>query len=362
MKYHWALLGLIAAVTGCKLPMARNLPPAQQIMHPGPGVDGPGPGVMMLGDDGGGGGGAGGYGGMTAESKTQIEFAGPDGMMIAWDVTEPGMFDSEPLVCPAKQPFGQGAMYRLKLTNIPGREGVELYPSLEVGYAMPRTAAYLAHATVPVQFTEEDLDQVINGGNFVTKVIYLPDAENQDLAMSGVETLVSTRLDQGLDPIIEADRLGSIMAIVRVGNKDLEIPGDDEVSGGDIGGGMGEDCADCEGGGGGIPPQFVSGVTAPQYGMTMSGTPIGLPGPPHIPLGGPAGLRRHTIRNHTFTRIPNPVRTVRLHVKQSPGMSYPRPASRAFIHERARAPWVNFDQPWGNSLNRVNGPETEDCQ
>ena len=72
-----------------------------------------------------------------------------------------------------------------------------------------------------MQFTEEDFDQVLSG-NFVTKVIYLPDPEFQELALAGVETLVSTRLDPGVDPIAEADRRGSILAILRMGNKDLE--------------------------------------------------------------------------------------------------------------------------------------------
>ena len=64
-------------------------------------------------------------------------------------------------------------------------------------------------------------------GNFVTKVIYLPDPEFQELALAGVETLVSTRLDPGVDPIVEADRRGAILAIVRLGNKDLQLPGRD---------------------------------------------------------------------------------------------------------------------------------------
>ena len=58
----------------------------------------------------------------------------------------------------------------------------------------------------------------------MTKVIYLPDPEFQELALAGVETLVSTRLDPGVDPIVEADRRGAILAIVRLGNKDLQIP------------------------------------------------------------------------------------------------------------------------------------------
>jgi tetratricopeptide (TPR) repeat protein len=37
------------------------------------------------------------------------------------------------------------------------------------------------------------------------------------------------------------------------------------------------------------------GIRAPQYGMARTGTPIGLPGPPHIPFGAPAGFQRHII-------------------------------------------------------------------
>ena len=36
------------------------------------------------------------------------------------------------------------------------------------------------------QLTEEDLDQVTSG-NFVTKVVYLPDPEYQELAVAGVD-------------------------------------------------------------------------------------------------------------------------------------------------------------------------------
>ena len=95
---------------------------------------------------------------------------------------------------------------------------------------MPRTEAFLAHNAIPVQFTEEDFDQVLTG-NFVTKVIYLPDPEYQELALAGVETLVSTRLDPGVDPIVEADRRGAILAIVRLGNKDLQMPGGQSARG-----------------------------------------------------------------------------------------------------------------------------------
>ena len=148
-------------------------------------------------------------------------------MKILYDVVGDSTFTSDPLVVPGRLEFAQGGIFRLKLTDIQGREGVELYPTLEVGTASYRSAAYLAHNAIAVQFTEEDLDQALSS-NFVTKVIYLPDPEFQGDAISGIDTLVSTRLEPGLDPIVEADRRGSILAIIRLGNKDVEMSGSTE--------------------------------------------------------------------------------------------------------------------------------------
>jgi hypothetical protein len=251
----------------------------------------------------------------------------------------------------------------LKLTNIPDRPGVELYPTLEVAPATPRTDAYLAHTPIPVQFTDEDLDQVLSG-NFVTKVIYLPDPEFQDLAMAGVETLVSTRLDPGVDPIVEADRRGSILAILRMGNLDLQLPGQmvamgpgveqaqymegEPADGGQYGPGCMEGAGMAPMGPQGMrttgfapqvaPPNLISGVNGPQYGMPITGTPIGLPGPPHIPLGHQAGLTSHTIKNRTRVLMPPPVHAMKMTVKQRPGMNYPRPVNHVKVSEVNRAP------------------------
>jgi hypothetical protein len=209
---------------------------------------------------------------------------------------------------------------------------------------------------MPEQYTEEDFDQVI-GGNFVTKVIYLPNAEYQEIALAGVETLVSTRLDPGLDAITEASKRGAILAIVRMGNKDLEVPGEDGEVYGDIAqaGYMGG-CGDgmCGAGGPQSLPGYVAGMNAPQWGMPISGTPIGLPGPPHVPLGVPAGLEKHVIVNHTKTHIPNPVDKLRIDVKQRPGISYPKPPSHARITESNWLPPVNFRQPLFDKFKKVH--------
>lgn len=357
MKQFVFLLVVAVALVGCKGPMAHNAPPAEMLMSPGPGVGGPGPGVMMCEP------------GMPAMAEcSQVAFVGPAGMAINWDVSAAGAFDSEPLICPAPYNFPQGAIYRMKLTNIPGREGVELYPTLEVAPTLPRTSAFLSHNTVPVQFTEEDFDQVLSG-NFVTKVIYLPDPEFQGLAEAGVETLVSTRLDPGEDPIVEADRRGAILGIVRLGNKDLEIPGQAvDIGGvqpvsynapcdcGPTGAPMGMAMPSAMGGayvGGATPSNYISGVTGPQYGLPSCGTPIGLAGPPHIPLGVPAGLQKHVIKNHTRVHIPKPVAKMKVDVKQRPGISYPQPVNHVRIVENSSAGLGLFHQPLSNKLQCI---------
>src|SRR4051794_12813537 len=176
---------------------------------------------------GGGGGGAGGAGGRRFPNiKSQIYFLDPDGMNIGWQTGGGGgdrVYIPAQLTVPARYNFLQGYIYRLKLTDIPGRPGLQLYPTIEVAPSTPATDAYLTHNPIPAQFTEEDFDQV-QAGNFVTKVIYLPDPRFQELAIAGVETLVSTRLEPGVDPILEADRRGTILMIVRLGAIDLEMP------------------------------------------------------------------------------------------------------------------------------------------
>ncbi len=360
----------------------------------GCGVPGCGPGGNCLTGPGsniplGGGviGGVAGGGVMPMRITTaQVTFGNPSGMQVRYDVGGAGLFDSEPLVVPARQNFPQGALYRFKLTNIPSRPGVELYPTLELAYANPRTGAYLAHNSVPIQFLEEDFDQVLTG-NFVTKVIYLPDPDFQGPAIAGIDTLVSTRLDPGIDPIVEADRRGSILAIIRLGDKDIEMEGQFgeamPAGGGFYGPSLGmagmpapiapamTDGCGCgsHGGPGGMPgppqlPGFIAGYNAPQYGMPITGTPIGLAGPPHIPLGAPAGLKSHVIKNHTHMNIPRPVDKLRIDVRQQPGQSYPNPVRNIHITEQninpgipnARPHYMKASQPVGPPVGGGYGP------
>lgn len=222
-----------------------------------------------------------------AARRTEVRFAGPTGMKISWYAAGAGGkgdFTPTQLEAPARYNFVQAALYRLKLTNIPKRPGVELYPTIEVVPGNNRTEAFLAHSAVPLNFTDEDFDQVA-AGNYLVKVIYLPDPQYQDLATVGLDEIVSTRLEPGVNPIEEAYKRGSILLVVRMGNIDLEAPNTPamdapgaymprpQMPAGMAGPGM-------------VAPGVPGANPVPMVPYMMNGRPM-LPGQPGMPPGAP---------------------------------------------------------------------------
>jgi hypothetical protein len=78
-------------------------------------------------------------------------------------------------------------------------------------------------------------------------------------------------------------------------------------------------------------------------------------------MGIPAGLQKHTITNHTRTSLPGPTRQMKLHVQQSPGISYPKPATRAYVAERSDIPKIHLKQPREDRTRWVDngGPDAD---
>jgi hypothetical protein len=212
--------------------------------------------------------------------RTEVFFTSPPGMRVSWYAPSPvggAGFTADYVEAPGRYNFAQAAIYRLRLSNIPGLGNVELYPTLEVVPANHKTSSFLAHSAVPVSFTDEDFQQVA-AGNYVVKVIYLPDPQFQDLAMTGPSELVSSRLEPGVDPIAEACRRGSILLVIRLGNIDLNLahsPAMDTPSP--------------------YPakPVLPPGACPPGLGMAPGGPMPGPMGPggmgPGTPLAGPGG-------------------------------------------------------------------------
>ncbi len=157
---------------------------------------------------------------MPLNARTSVRFQDPEGMKVTW--YGPQGWHGVPLTTKARYNFLQGGIYRLKLSQIPNKPDLgPLYPTLEVVPANQKSSTFLAHSSVPVSFSDDDLEQVA-AGNFLVKVIYLPDPAYQDFAQVAVPNEISTRLEPGIDPIVEAQKRGSILLIIRMGNINLE--------------------------------------------------------------------------------------------------------------------------------------------
>ncbi len=203
-------------------PPGSMAPPGMMPGMPGPGMGGPPPGaVAAVGAL------TGAYTNQFATARTSLRFTGdPEiyGMKISWYVggnDGKKTFSAVPLEVPGRYNFAQGAIYRLRISDIPGFPAEEFYPTLEVVPGNAKTATFLAHSSVPVTFTKEDLRTVIEG-NYLVKVVYLPDPQFQDVAITGTGELISTQLEPGVDPIAEECKRGSILAVLRMGNIRLE--------------------------------------------------------------------------------------------------------------------------------------------
>ncbi len=184
--------GGVCAAPGMGMPGNLISPPGVAAMPPGampPGMGGmsPGglpPGLRPPGAVAAVGALTGGHPAPFPVQRTEVRFVGPPGMKIAWygpSADGKGGFGPQYLEAPARYNFLQASIYRLKLSDIPNHPALELYPTLEVVPAKQQTCTFLAHSAVPISFTEEDFMQVA-AGNFVVKVIYLPDPQFQDLA------------------------------------------------------------------------------------------------------------------------------------------------------------------------------------
>jgi hypothetical protein len=203
--------------SGCGGPPMGGMPPQGPGIYPVPGMGPPGAvaavGALGIGANHG-----------IANGRASIKFTSPAGMKVTWQLPS-GDFSPEAtgLTVPKEYNFMQGQVYRLRLTQVlPNHPGKSFYPTLEVASGNPKTVTFLAHSCVPVTFTNDDFDHAVSG-NLVVKVIYLPDRDNQDfLAVAGAEEVNSTRLEPGVDPVAEAQRKGSVLAIIRLGNIDLE--------------------------------------------------------------------------------------------------------------------------------------------
>ncbi len=144
-----------------------------------------------------------------------VEIRAPRGAQISMAVN--GAFDA-PQATPLRIGLLIAPVYRLKVSNLPGRGGEEVFPTIELIDRIYPPRGQERRFPVPIELTEEDLRLALEG-KYVTRVIYL---EDPDLALPVAQQANQQEwfdAGPGVNPVEEADRWGRPLAILRIGGR-----------------------------------------------------------------------------------------------------------------------------------------------
>jgi hypothetical protein len=151
-----------------------------------------------------------------------VDIKTPEGVLISLAVD--GNF-TQPRKTPLKAGMLIGQVYRLRVMNIPHREGLEIFPTIEVIDRLYPPAGQELRFAIPVQLTREEIEMAL-AGKFVTRVIYLEDPDYALPTSEGPQGQSWYQVGPGSDPLAMADSLGRPVAILRLGGR---LPADTRV-------------------------------------------------------------------------------------------------------------------------------------
>ncbi|MGL6225766.1 MAG: hypothetical protein ACRC10_03960 [Thermoguttaceae bacterium] len=143
-----------------------------------------------------------------------VEIQLPDGTEVSFE-TESGFVRSSltPRVCRLLV----GPVYQLQIDQLPFYPGRRLYPTLQLLSTIASQPGTASSLPIVIRLTQEDLELVLNG-SFVTKVIYLENAETALPVRSDDEALTQDA-PRGTNPIWVAQTLGQPVAIIQIGSR-----------------------------------------------------------------------------------------------------------------------------------------------
>jgi hypothetical protein len=139
----------------------------------------------------------------------------PSGAMVSMAVHD--QFDAGQAV-PRRAGLLIGAVYRLRVTNIPLAEGMEVFPTIELIDRLYTPPEQQLRFAIPVQLTAEELGMALEG-KFVTRVIYLEDPHRALPTSSASQAQTWFEVGRGQDPLVAATGLGRPVAILRLGGR-----------------------------------------------------------------------------------------------------------------------------------------------
>ncbi len=158
-----------------------------------------------------------------------VRFQGPSGMKVEVlgpmpEPVPPG--DGQGL---ATVGLKVGVGYKLRLSELPDRPGVELFPVVEVvGHLHRPPGIDPARFPIRIVFRDEDLDDAVARGRLVTQVIYLEDPDQAIPLKLPKDEPPFVTLNPAEEPFKVARALGRVMALVRIGGRQ---PTPEEIQG-----------------------------------------------------------------------------------------------------------------------------------
>lgn len=145
-----------------------------------------------------------------------VELHAPPGARVSMAVG--GAFD-QPRPTPLNVGLLIAPVYRLKVSNIPGHEGEEVYPTVEVIDRLYPPRGQERRFPIPIELSQTDLELALEG-HYVTRVIYI---EEPEAALPVAQRPEGEQewydAGPGVNPLEEADRWGRPMAILRMGGR-----------------------------------------------------------------------------------------------------------------------------------------------
>lgn len=153
--------------------------------------------------------------GHSGECYQPVEVTGPEGSLISF---QDGTTFQPATGNVVRSGMLIGQVYRLRVGNIPFREGFEVYPSVELIERLHPPPGQEFHFPIPIELTTEEL-QMAADGKYVTRVIYLEEPQTALGVQDAPGKQRYFEVAPGQDPLEIADRVGRPMAILRMGSR-----------------------------------------------------------------------------------------------------------------------------------------------
>ena len=153
-----------------------------------------------------------------------FQFTAPQGAAVGW--LSDRKFFRQQLTIPGNAEFTPGTTVQLSVDNLPGdaMKGVSFYPTLEFPETTAEVKSVVSNLPLELQLAEAEFNSV-KAGELFTKVWYLAnratDAETTSVKPTTPEVLTLSSIEnrQSTDPVAEAKERGTIVAILRMGNR-----------------------------------------------------------------------------------------------------------------------------------------------